>query len=187
MRASFPSVRTIGWIPERITVSDTINETTTPTANGARRRTRGDGLSAMVLPELRSMAAGLGITGTARMPKGQLIEAIQAKQGGGGASGSQRRDSEPAGRTERTSTDAPSSASTSAPERQHEGGQDRRPQGDRPQGDRPQGDRPQGQYQRQGGQGGQGQGGQNRQGGQGQGQGGQSQGGQGGQNWRDDD
>src|SRR3954469_20860158 len=100
MRAPYPSVRTIGWIPERITVSDTINETTTSTgtdgeanaaANGARRRTRGDGLSAMVLPELRSMAAGLGITGTARMPKGQLIEAIQAKQGGGSSSTSGSR------------------------------------------------------------------------------------------------
>jgi transcription termination factor Rho len=80
-------------------VSDTINETTTPASaagetsasaaspNGARRRTRGDGdgLSAKVLPELRSMAAGLGITGTARMPKGQLIEAIQARQSSGGS------------------------------------------------------------------------------------------------------
>ncbi|MFL6241270.1 MAG: transcription termination factor Rho [Actinomycetes bacterium] len=168
-------------------MSDTINETTTSTtadgaatasANGSKptsaRRARGDGLSAMVLPELRSMAAGLGITGTARMPKGQLIEAIQAKQRGG-STGGQRRDGGSAESAENTSIDTDSTASNGGSERPREGGQDRRP--DRPQGDRPQG---QGQYQqRQGGQsGGQGQGGQGRQGG---------QSGPGGQNWRDDD
>ena len=50
----------------------------------ARRATRkAEGLSAMVLPELQSLAGSLGITGTARMRKGQLIEAIQERQGGG--------------------------------------------------------------------------------------------------------
>jgi len=52
------------------------------------RRGTGDGLAAKVLPELQSMAAGLGITGTARMRKSQLIEVITARQGGnGGAPG----------------------------------------------------------------------------------------------------
>jgi len=55
--------------------------------NGAaasrRRRSTGDGLAAKVLPELQAMATGLGITGTARMRKNQLIEAITARQGGG--------------------------------------------------------------------------------------------------------
>ena len=79
----------------------------------ARRRT-GGGLAAMLLPELQALASDLGITGTARMRKGQLIEAIQAKQGGaagastatdegGSRTGGQaeRRDraSEPAGET----------------------------------------------------------------------------------------
>ena len=36
----------------------------------------------MVLPELQALAASLGISGTARMRKGQLIEAITARQGG---------------------------------------------------------------------------------------------------------
>ncbi|HWC35052.1 MAG TPA: transcription termination factor Rho [Mycobacteriales bacterium] len=36
----------------------------------------------MLLPELQTLAGDLGITGTARMRKGELIEAIQAKQGG---------------------------------------------------------------------------------------------------------
>jgi transcription termination factor Rho len=59
--------------------------------NGAaprrRRRAEGTGLAAMLLPELQRRAAELGIPGTARMRKGQLIEAIQARQGGGAPAG----------------------------------------------------------------------------------------------------
>ena len=62
-------------------MSDT-TETLDPTTTGTARRRTGGGLNAMVLPELQSMASGLGITGTARMRKSQLIEAIQAAQGG---------------------------------------------------------------------------------------------------------
>ena len=43
------------------------------TAAPARRRRTGTGLSAMLLPELQSLAASLGISGTARMRKGELI------------------------------------------------------------------------------------------------------------------
>ncbi|MBA2769179.1 MAG: Rho termination factor N-terminal domain-containing protein, partial [Sporichthyaceae bacterium] len=39
----------------------------------------------MVLPELQGLAAQLGISGTARMRKGQLIEAIKERQGNGSA------------------------------------------------------------------------------------------------------
>ena len=39
-------------------------------------------LSAMLLPELQRMAQSMGITGTARMRKSQLVEAIQDRQGG---------------------------------------------------------------------------------------------------------
>jgi transcription termination factor Rho len=49
------------------------------TATTGRRK----GLSGMLLPELQTLAGDLGITGTAKMRKGELIEAIQAKQGGG--------------------------------------------------------------------------------------------------------
>jgi transcription termination factor Rho len=45
------------------------------------------GLAAMLLPELRQMAQGLGITGTARMRKSQLIEAIRSAASQGAASG----------------------------------------------------------------------------------------------------
>src|SRR5918999_934375 len=50
-----------------------------PTAT--RRRRTGTGLSAMVLPELQALASRLGISGTGRMRKSQLIAAIQEKQG----------------------------------------------------------------------------------------------------------
>ncbi|MFY1617457.1 transcription termination factor Rho [Micromonospora sp. WMMD736] len=51
----------------------------------ARRRRSGTGLSAMLLPELQSLAASLGISGTARMRKGELIAAISERQGGNAA------------------------------------------------------------------------------------------------------
>ena len=51
-------------------------------AKGTRRRS-GSGLSGMVLAELQQVAGGLGIKGTGRMRKGQLIEAIQTAQNGG--------------------------------------------------------------------------------------------------------
>jgi len=49
----------------------------------ARRRPSGTGLAAMVLPELQQLASSLGISGTARMRKPQLIAAIEEKRGGG--------------------------------------------------------------------------------------------------------
>ncbi|WP_405395745.1 transcription termination factor Rho [Microbispora hainanensis] len=59
----------------------------TPTSAPARpRRRSGTGLAGMVLPELQALATSLGITGTGRMRKSQLIAAIQEKQGGSGES-----------------------------------------------------------------------------------------------------
>ncbi|MFJ9686423.1 transcription termination factor Rho [Streptomyces bacillaris] len=51
----------------------------------ARRRRSGTGLEGMVLAELQQVASGLGIRGTARMRKSQLIEVIKEAQAGGGA------------------------------------------------------------------------------------------------------
>jgi transcription termination factor Rho len=56
----------------------------TPAAPKTRRRA-GGGLTAMLLPELQGLAGELGISGTGRMRKGELIAAIQAKQSGGAA------------------------------------------------------------------------------------------------------
>ncbi|HWM38261.1 MAG TPA: Rho termination factor N-terminal domain-containing protein, partial [Streptomyces sp.] len=56
-------------------------------ASGAapKRRRSGTGLEGMVLAELQQVASGLGIKGTARMRKSQLIETIKEKQSGGGS------------------------------------------------------------------------------------------------------
>ncbi|MEU2179380.1 transcription termination factor Rho [Streptomyces thermolilacinus] len=65
-------------------------DTTAPAAGAAtgttsRRRRSGTGLEGMVLAELQQVASGLGIRGTARMRKSQLIEVIKEAQAQGGA------------------------------------------------------------------------------------------------------
>ena len=55
-----------------------------PTSAPSRSRaaSRGTGLAALKLPELQKLATSLGITGTGRMRKSDVIAAIEAKQGG---------------------------------------------------------------------------------------------------------
>ncbi|MFD3868825.1 transcription termination factor Rho [Streptomyces sp. NPDC058623] len=69
--------------------ADTNVDTSAPAAGAAaapgRRRRSGTGLDGMVLAELQQVASGLGIRGTARMRKSQLIEVIKETQGGGSA------------------------------------------------------------------------------------------------------
>jgi transcription termination factor Rho len=55
---------------------------TSPTSKSRSRG--GTGLSSLLLPELQRMAQSMGIPGAGRMRKGQLVEAIQARQGGAG-------------------------------------------------------------------------------------------------------
>ncbi len=62
--------------------SDVSGVSAQETAGTPRRRRTGSGLTAMLLPELQSMASSLGISGTARMRKGELIAAIQEHQQG---------------------------------------------------------------------------------------------------------
>src|SRR5215207_4628307 len=50
------------------------------------RRRRSSGLDGMVLAELQQLAGSLGITGTGRMRKSQLVDAIRTAQGGAVAS-----------------------------------------------------------------------------------------------------
>jgi transcription termination factor Rho len=64
-------------------ITSDVSQVADDASTGRRRRTAGGGLSAKLLPELQTMAAGLGITGTARMRKGELIAAITAAQSGG--------------------------------------------------------------------------------------------------------
>jgi transcription termination factor Rho len=65
-------------------VTSDVSDVSTPeeTAGSSRRRRAGTGLTGMLLPELQSMASSLGISGTARMRKGELIAAIQEQQQG---------------------------------------------------------------------------------------------------------
>src|SRR5450631_56679 len=69
------------------------------------RRRQGTGLSALRLPELQQVAQQMGIAGTARLRKSQLIAAIQEKQGGGATE--PRRSSAP-------SADRPAAAAASS-------------------------------------------------------------------------
>jgi transcription termination factor Rho len=72
---------------------------------GARtkRRAAGTGLTSMVLPELKALAATMGISGTAAMRKGDLIAAIQ---GGQQAATNGARKTSSAPTTRSTSTEA---------------------------------------------------------------------------------
>ncbi|SCD32409.1 transcription termination factor Rho [Streptomyces sp. DvalAA-19] len=66
------------------------------TGTTARRRRSGTGLEGMVLAELQQVASGLGIRGTARMRKSQLIEVIKEAQAGGGAAAAPKASSKAA-------------------------------------------------------------------------------------------
>ena len=62
------------------------NEPTTPAPEAETgSKKRGGGLSTMLLADLKSMAAGMGVAGAGSMKKAQLIEAIKAAQSGGQA------------------------------------------------------------------------------------------------------
>ncbi|MGZ4549056.1 MAG: Rho termination factor N-terminal domain-containing protein, partial [Blastococcus sp.] len=78
---------------------DAAGTTEAPAASGTtgNARRRGNGLSGMLLPELQRLAGELGISGTGRMRKGDLVAAISARQVGGGAGNSRPGDSAPDG------------------------------------------------------------------------------------------
>ena len=61
-------------------------DNTADTVKPARKTaSRSGGLSSMLLADLKSMAAGLGIAGAGSMKKAQLVDAIRATQSGGGS------------------------------------------------------------------------------------------------------
>jgi transcription termination factor Rho len=104
-----------------------------PTEGDSASGTRKGGLNAMLLPELKQLAAGLGIK-PAGMRKGALIEAIKSAQSGGDRNGARTsqptqpaRASEPSQPVEvsrQTSTPEPAAAER-AEGRQHSGDQGR--------------------------------------------------------------
>ncbi|GAB2875338.1 transcription termination factor Rho [Streptomyces mayteni] len=84
----------------------TASATDAPAATAApKRRRSGTGLDGMVLAELQQVAAKLGIRGTARMRKSQLIEVIKEKQaagsGGSAAASADSKSAEAAPATEK--------------------------------------------------------------------------------------
>jgi transcription termination factor Rho len=85
-------------------LTDTTDTVTAEASNGASRP-RG-GLSAQKLADLQQLASGMGITGTARMRKSQLIEAIQQAQSATSA---------PPSRPAATSTSSPPRTPAAAP------------------------------------------------------------------------
>ncbi|MGK4582981.1 transcription termination factor Rho [Kitasatospora sp. HPMI-4] len=62
--------------------ADASDAAAAPAAPARRRRTAAAGLDGLVLAELQKLASTLGISGTGRMRKSQLIEAIKEKSGG---------------------------------------------------------------------------------------------------------
>jgi transcription termination factor Rho len=98
----------------------------TSSAGSKAPRKRATGLSGMVLAELQGLAGELGISGTAKMRKGQLIEAIKERQSGGSAgatptNGSQSRATRSDATTSATANGAASdeaTSSTAAPRRE---------------------------------------------------------------------
>ncbi|MCF6743259.1 transcription termination factor Rho [Blastococcus sp. KM273128] len=74
-------------------------EGTAASGSAGRPRRRGNGLSGMLLPELQRLAGELGIPGTGRMRKSDLVAAISARQVGAGSEGGA-----PAPRTESGTT-----------------------------------------------------------------------------------
>ena len=159
--------------------TSTTDGTDAPAGNTGTRRRSGGGLAAKLLPELQQMAGELGIAGTAKMRKSELIAAIQGAQGGGSSDNGSRpatstrraaaradtasASSEELPRQDRNETASgptgdqdPQSDGRDEPRQQpRERQQSDRQQGDRQQGDRQQGDRQQGAQRQQNTQGGQ--------------------------------
>lgn len=73
---------------ERSFVTETIEPAVSTSSGGSAR---GGATSALRMPELQALASQLGVTGTSRMRKSDLVDAIQSKQGTGGSHGSADR------------------------------------------------------------------------------------------------
>src|SRR6478752_4646528 len=118
----------IGWTG-RIFVTETTESLEAPTAPdgadapraGRGRARKGEGLSGMVLTDLKALASQLGIRGTSGMRKGDLVAAITAKQSESAPSkasatnGHSREPELPLGELTTASADSPADERRSAP------------------------------------------------------------------------
>ena len=100
-----------------------------PTADSAPDAASGSSLNAMVLPELRALAASAGVKGASGMRKGDLISAIREVRGTESGRNrttetSQRTDAEPADRApERNQSGSGQSGSSQSDSGQSDSGQ----------------------------------------------------------------
>jgi transcription termination factor Rho len=92
-----------GAVRSRPDGDSSAGETRGPAAAGtaAPSRRGGTGLSAMLLPDLQQLAQSMGITGTGRMRKGQVIAAIEERQGKGAVPGAESAGGQAPGRATR--------------------------------------------------------------------------------------
>lgn len=90
------------------------DNTETTVTGGTQRRTTA--LSAMRLPELQAVASEMGISGTAKMRKSDLVAAIRERRGGGRTSGA--AESAPAAQASAPAPATAPASSAPAPERQ---------------------------------------------------------------------
>ena len=122
------------------------------------------GLAAMNVADLKRLASGLGVTGTTKMRKDDLVAAITARQVGSAPRSEQSTQPRPQAAPSSERTDEPADAGSlltapearseerrpaaenrdrsDRPDRQQDRPQQERPQQDRPQQDRPQQERP---------------------------------------------
>ncbi|MGP3999283.1 transcription termination factor Rho [Streptomyces sp. 8N706] len=87
------------------------------TGTASRRRRSGTGLEGMVLAELQQVASGLGIKGTARMRKSQLIEVIKEKQAGGASQAAGSGGGSAPAKSADAPADSPASGAEAKPKR----------------------------------------------------------------------
>ncbi|MFH6690382.1 Rho termination factor N-terminal domain-containing protein, partial [Cellulosimicrobium funkei] len=90
-------------------MTDTI-DTATSSATAAGGTARNGALSTLRLPELQALASQLGVKGTSKMRKGDLVDVIRARTGEQGASerpAASRRDTDAAPAASRETTEAP--------------------------------------------------------------------------------
>ena len=66
-------------------MTDTTTLDATASQDVAEKPRRSGNLTAMKVAELQGLAASMGITGTAKMRKGDLVSAIKARQSGSSA------------------------------------------------------------------------------------------------------
>ncbi|WP_134322519.1 transcription termination factor Rho [Cumulibacter soli] len=106
--------------------TDQVDAVANESAAPAKRARRGTGLSGMVLAELQQVAAGLGISGTSKMRKGDLIAAIKERQGSDAPAAAAAKSSSPrkkAAPAKSAKTDAPATdvaATSSEPAAQNQ-------------------------------------------------------------------